>query len=344
MLARRTSQAFPPQTARQTMSEQRVRSHSQRAGMSSVGWGLLALALGLSSACGDPSAGDGTRRANVGGSGNSGDFGGGEFGGAFGVADAGDSDGEAPADDCAEGAEWIYLVDNQNNLLQFRPDSLGISAIGKLQCPTSAGDTPFSMAVDRDARAWVLFQSGNIFRVNTLDASCTATGYQANQQGMPTFGMGFASNDSGGGETLFVAGGTSLSASTATLAWIDTQSLQLTPITQISGWPELTGTGSGQLWGFSPNTKPPLVQRINKTTGSVIDSFQVQTLQGSPSAWAFAFWGGGFYIFLERAMETSTNIWFFDPATQSLSQTLSNIGRRIVGAGVSTCAPLVAPK
>jgi hypothetical protein len=57
-------------------------------------------------------------------------------------------------------------------------------------------------------------------------------------------------------------------------------------------------------------------------------------------AWAFAFWGGDFWIFLQRSQDTSTTVYRFVTATQTLSTVIANTGRTIVGAGVSTCAPL----
>ncbi|MCA9633292.1 MAG: hypothetical protein KC766_36825 [Myxococcales bacterium] len=310
---------------------------------------LFPLLLVFAAGCGDAGSsnsglgqgGSGQGGSGQGGSGQGGSGQGGDgFGGGLGV-DSGAGDGGNKR--CASGAEWIYLVDSNNVLLQFRPDSLTLTPIGNLNCPSSAGDTPFSMAVDRDATAWVLYQSGNIFHVDTSSAACSATSFQPGQAGLDNFGMGFVSNDDDDGESLFVAGGTSVTVGNATLASIDTQTLQLSTIGQINGWPELTGTGNGQLWAFSPNTTPPTIQRLDKTNGSVAESFNVNQLTGSPSAWAFAFWGGGFYVFLQRALENSTNIWFFDPGTQSLTQAVNNTGYRIVGAGVSTCAPLTPP-
>jgi len=63
-------------------------------------------------------------------------------------------------------------------------------------------------------------------------------------------------------------------------------------------------------------------------------------VQGNPSAWAFAFWGGDFYIFLKRDTDNSTNVWHLTAAGQ-VSKALNDTGRTIVGAGVSTCAPLM---
>ncbi|MBX3182731.1 MAG: hypothetical protein KIT72_18940 [Polyangiaceae bacterium] len=298
---------------------------------------LTAGCLESANGSGVDSGGRGGSGASSGQGGSGADGNAGGFGGTIHIDDDAGNQGS-----CAVGAEWIYLVDSNYSLLQFRPDSLTLTEIGRLSCPTSAGDTPFSMAVDRRARAWVLYQSGNIFHVDLATSACTASGFAPNQAGLRHFGMGFVSDDTGGGETLFVAGGGSVT-NNATLATIDTASLVLSPIGNLTGWPELTGTGAAELWAFSPNTNPPTIQRLDKTSGAVAENYGLPSLTGSPSAWAFAFWGGSFYVFLQRASEPSTQIWHFNPDTQDLTRPLSNIGYRIVGAGVSTCAPLVPP-
>jgi hypothetical protein len=62
------------------------------------------------------------------------------------------------------------------------------------------------MAIDRNATAWVLYDSGQLFKVSTSDASCTPTSFAAGQQGLYNFGMGFASNSAGSSdETLFIS-------------------------------------------------------------------------------------------------------------------------------------------
>ena len=39
--------------------------------------------------------------------------------------------------------------------------------------------TPFSMSVDREGQAWVLYTSGEIFKVSIEDASCADSGWYA---------------------------------------------------------------------------------------------------------------------------------------------------------------------
>jgi hypothetical protein len=284
----------------------------------------IAVTLALS-ACGGGRAGRGD-----GGGGGSGDASNGRDGGGIVV----------PVD-CTEAARWVYVIDSDRQLLRFQPDDLSLTPIGTVSCGAS---TPFSMSVDRDARAWVLHQDGNIFHVSTLDASCAPTGFAPDQAGFELFGMGFVADaDMSTEETLFVAGGaeSSIATGSSSLGAIDEGSLVLSRVGSIPGWPELTGTGSGELWGFFPDTDPPSVRRLDKTTGATEESFDFEAIAGTtPSAWAFAFWGGRFYVFLQTTFDPSTNVWRLDPRDGSFTEVLSDIGYRIVGAGVSTCAPV----
>lgn len=243
---------------------------------------------------------------------------------------------------CAEEARWVYVVGAGNNFLRFYPDELRFEQIGTLSC--TSGASPFSMAVDRNAVAWVLHNNGRVYHVSTDDADCEETDFAPNQHEMEVFGMGFASLHEGSNEeTLFVGGGpeATVTSGSATLGSLDTTSLAINPIGSIPGWPELTGTGRGELWGFFPDTSPPSVRQIDKESGDTIHTFDLQPLQGiTPAAWAFAFWGGRFYIFLQRLMDMSTHVWMLDPETGEVTDVLPNTGYRIVGAGVSTCAPI----
>ncbi|MBW2463038.1 MAG: hypothetical protein JRH11_15405 [Deltaproteobacteria bacterium] len=248
---------------------------------------------------------------------------------------------DASASNCAALARWVYLVDADQSLLRFQPDDLSITEIGLLDC--ASGVTPFSMSVDRNGQAWVLHQDRRIYKVSTADASCTSTDYTPNQDGLELFGMGFAADaDMSAEETLFVAGGGAgtVASGMATLAAIDDTSLILSTVGGLPGWPELTGTGSGELWGFFPDTSPPSVRLIDKSTATTGASFDMAELSGlRPSAWAFAFWGGRFYVFYQAQLDPSTNVWRVDP-DGTVTQVLTDIGYRIVGAGVSTCAPV----
>ncbi len=156
--------------------------------------------------------------------------------------------------------------------------------------------------------------------------------------------MGFASDDGDGtAETLYVAGAASseIGATGAVrLATIDLTSLALTPRgSAFTGWPELTGTGEGELWAFFPGSAPS-ARRLNKDDGAALSTLPITAIPaGDPRAWAFAFWGGRYYVFLRQDSDPSTHVYRLEPETMSSERVLENTGREIVGAGVSTCAP-----
>src|SRR5690606_6149066 len=111
------------------------------------------------------------------------------------------------------------------------------------------------------------------------------------------------------------AGGLGPEDPTSTLATLSTQTFGATPIGTVTGWPELTGTGNAELWGWFPDVSNPQVRQIDKATGSALKTYNLDMLKGQPSAWAFAFWGGDFWIFLERQNEPNTTVYQIDGGT-----------------------------
>lgn len=249
-------------------------------------------------------------------------------------------------DGCSEAAKLVYVVSDQNELFSFAPDKLSFTKIGELDCPAGLA-TPNSMAIDRTGNAWVNFSDGALFKVSTRDASCSATSFQKNQNGFVRFGMAFATNSATSQEeTLYVVGIEGVSDGKG-LAKIDLGTMKLTPLGDFSGrlagqGAELTGTGDGRLFGFF-TTSPAALAEIDKGSGSTTND---QSLTGvnTGAAWAFSFWGGDFWFYTSTGApstvtrkQTSTD--------GSLSVPKKDVGGfRIVGAGVSTCAPTTPPR
>jgi hypothetical protein len=246
--------------------------------------------------------------------------------------------------DCQDaGITYIYVITDSNELVRFYPPDLSFTSIGTIECPDTNG-TPYSMAVDRQGVAYVVFSDGQLFRVSTLTASCKATGFVPQQNGFPpTFGMGFSSNAGDPGETLFVSGLADADAGTnAQLASIDTSTFELTNLGHFSqpiGDPELTGTKDARLFGFGPGVPDTHLSEIEKSTAEVKSDVLLQLGQSQQSAWAFAFWGGDFYFFTQNDQGiTIVNRYTPGGPTQVPVVTTAD-GLIIVGAGVSTCAP-----
>ena len=252
-------------------------------------------------------------------------------------------------DDCSEAAKLVYVVDQNKTLSSFDPRKAGQASafvdLGKLNCPAQTRAEPFSMSVDRSATAWIIYDSGELFTVNlrATPLDCVKTGF-APQQGVGKFGMGFVADAPGSSaETLFISGspliGSLASTKFGTLATRPPYAITLRGT--LDGAPELTGTGDAKLWGFFPDSLPPRVVQLDKATGAELPrALEAGPLAGFPLAWAFAFWGGDFWIFLERDSDPSTNVWHLNAQTGQVTDVAPDTGRRIVGAGVSTCAPV----
>ena len=266
----------------------------------------------------------------------------------------------------ADGVDLVYVVDEQNDFMSFDPRKLPgnpFTLIGQLSCPTTGGTlqvpagavVPMSMGIDRDGKAWVEYTSGEVFNVSLTTAACTATGYTPRAGGMDLFGMGFVTDTPGGmTEKLFIAGGGDSAQPNGKLASIDTHGGNLTPaaagtLTEPSDFsPELTGTNEAKLYGFFPVlATPAYVQEIDRTTGAGTGTkFNLGTtgLGTAIRDWAFAQWGGVFYVFVTTADgngTTNSTVRAIDRATGTYTVLLQNLAFNVDGAGVSTCAPSV---
>ncbi len=280
------------------------------------------------------------------------------------VEDAGPDVIDAPDDvpvvnDCTDaGVTYIYVVSEQNELFAFYPPDLSLKDIGTISCPDTG--SPYSMAVDRDGIAYVVFTpTGNLYRVSTLTASCKPTAYKPGFFGPngETFGMGFSADTADPGETLYIASDDPSNGGPQTpeqLGTIDVTTFQRSTVGKFShviGSAELTGTGDGRLYGFGVDDTQAMLSlvQIDKTNADIL-STQPLLLPGGPQAlvdWAFAFWGGDFYFFTSTQAQASngpnaaTTIYRYTPGSTSpeLVHVLDIPGVNIDGAGVSTCAP-----
>jgi hypothetical protein len=316
----------------------------------------------------DAGAGASSGGGNAGGSGTS------SSGGSVPPADGGgfgsfgDGAGSTPANGGCSGAatNFVYVLSIENDLYRFAPQGKLFSKIGHLGCQTSL--TPNSMAVDRNAVAWVNYydpsgnsQSGVLFRVSTADASCEASPAIALP---PTFfhvGMGFSTDFANpASETLYLAADNNQGQNNRYLGRVDAANGTVTPLALFSPTQtyqtldaELTGTGDGRLFAFFISLMPgapgqpmyPSVGLVDKTTAAV-QSPATMTGVMQPVDWAFSFWGGHFYLYTSQGQGrgNGSNVTDYDPALGVIdSSYMTGIGFDIVGAGVSTCAPTTAP-
>ncbi len=239
--------------------------------------------------------------------------------------------------DCNSSASSaIFVVEEDGTFASFDPNTLRYTNITQLNCP--GAQSPFSMAVDQHAIAWVEDLGGNIFRVDASNGACTATSFTPGQLGFDTFGMGFLFDPLTGLDTLYIAGGTFLNAGPTELGTISFPDLVVHDIGPVAiGWPELTGTGDGQLWGFVPaegsSTGVAEVAQIDPATGAAIQEWVYPEIT-EQGGWAMKFFGGDFWIFI------GNSVYAVSRDTAALRLALNGTSPEVVGAGVSTCAPL----
>ena len=256
------------------------------------------------------------------------------------VSDADVEDVEFPdvpiVSDCPDaGATLVYVLGSENELYSFYPPTFSFTSIGTIACPSTS--TPNSMAVTRSGIAFANFQSGELFEVSTANAACKATTYVPNQLGWDTYGMGYA-GIADGGESLYVVGfGSPFSKGLGT---IDTSTFTLSDIGQFQPQQfdcELTGTSDGRLFGYCPlsSGNGSWFIEIDPSNAGILSQHQLSA--GSNEAWAFAFWGGEFWIFDGKG--GTSVVTEYDPVAQT-ETVVGNAPIDVVGAGVSTCAPL----
>ncbi|MBA3500921.1 MAG: hypothetical protein H0T65_11135 [Deltaproteobacteria bacterium] len=234
--------------------------------------------------------------------------------------------------------ELVYVVDDAHQLHSFDPKKLPndpFHRIGKLTCDPRS--SPNSMAVDRKGVAWFNYHSGVLHKVSIIDVKCKQA---ITPSGAPTaFGMGFVTDGPNATtEKLFVA-----SISDSQFAELDVTQKR-PPWKAISTFtsaknPELTGTGGGQLFGFFPAGEA-FIQEIDRATGKLVGKrMPVGSPRGKVGAWAFAHWGGKFYVFV--TIDDNSMVYEVDGKTGRFARVREKLPTQIVGAGVSTCAPLL---
>ncbi len=266
------------------------------------------------------------------------------------IDEIGRPQGEGPSGDwsqsktCAvQDAELVYVVDNTNRLLSFDPRKLPgndpFHLVGTLKCTTTS--TPNSMAVDRRGIAWIGYQNGKVYRASIIDARCDKKGWKPTGNATRVFGMGYVTKGPRTEEEiLFVAGG--VDDPTFQLATIDTEHKAWAEITTLAihGHPELTGTSEGRLFAYYPTPGRGFVQELDRQKGSTLGPvWKIPGNVRNVEAYAFAHYGGVFYVFTTADGVSSVHAVHMKTGTVELVRT--SLPYTIVGAGVSTCAPLL---
>ncbi|MFO0553067.1 MAG: hypothetical protein U0271_32065 [Polyangiaceae bacterium] len=249
----------------------------------------------------------------------------------------GDAGGGAPVDDCIDNAKLIYVLSVDYELFSFDPDTPGTAAyksVGPLNCDSFGA--PQSMAVDRSGTAWVFYDSGELFKVSTLDASCQPTNYQhPNPQAFNQLGMGFtAAAANSKEEVLYIV------SPIFGLATVDTSTMVVSMKNTLAQAAELTGGPDAKLFRFAADNAELDEIVIGNFSTNWLHTFN--ELSGT-GAWAFSRYAGKFYLFTSPDGVTPSRTTVFDPVTNQSSVRDANVGFPIVGAGQSTCVPPPPP-
>lgn len=261
-------------------------------------------------------------------------------------ADAGPSSG----DGCSDEAKLVYVLSFDGDLYSFAPAAKKFTKVGALNCELGGATLiPISMAVDRNAVAWVNMRDalgggdGVLFEVDTKTAKCKPSGIAA-----AFGGMGFSINAGSTAEdTLFVVAH-DVPPGGRGIARVDFAKQKVVPIAVLPELDdlELTGTGDGRLFGFLMSS-PLAIAQVDKSTAAYSKRVQLAGVEKpTPPLYAFSFWGGDFYVYTATTLapQQSTNVARYRPSDGSLdTEYMTSIGFHIVGAGVSTCAPTVSP-
>lgn len=265
-------------------------------------------------------------------------------------------------DDCADSARLVYVIsDGDGAIYRFDPaqaKAMGPAAFTRLGVPQcKAKGAPNSMSVDRNGAAWINYASdGGIYKVDLSTLACEKTAFvSGGGVGFSAaLSLGFSSDATGSSsETLFISDNTGDARNVAGAglgaARVDATSLMATklgpdPYSGIlkGGRCELTGTGDARLFGFY-TTQPAHLAEINKADGTTPNPIELPNVDAHTGGYAFSFWGGSFWFYTSANTDNSL-VTEYDPMANTSEVVVPDVGFTIVGAGVSTCAPLVMPQ
>jgi hypothetical protein len=244
--------------------------------------------------------------------------------------------------------DGIFVLSKQAVLWKFFPDTNQFTMLGPVGC--GLPPSTFSMGVDREGFAWVQFSDMQIRKVDVTDTSnCVDPGFVPLQQGIESFGMAFVSNSASdkcdrifGNHYNGVAQGSEVSEFFS----IDPDSLGVSVLGYSDyGLAEVTGTGDGRAFLFAGPDPSDLVW-VDRDSGATLE---VTPLPGvkTGGGFAFAFFAGDFYFFTDAESDMTSEVTHLDyddsdmNGVKDLEVVVQDAPLRIVGAGVSTCAPVV---
>ena len=242
------------------------------------------------------------------------------------------------------GATLVYLLSADNSpagasILRRRSrwTSIGLA----IACGDGTSG-PFSMAVDRRGIAYSVFNDGSLFRVDTASAppACRRRSRPDSTASRPSEWASSRTSATPARRSSSTRPTRRRKGNSLGLATIDVGSYVLRftgSFNPAIPGAELTGTSDGRLYAFFTNAagSGSHIVELDKATAAITTDDPLQV--GSPTdGYAFAVWGGVFWVFTSSA--SGTQVTEFDPATKT-ETAVTTFATEIVGAGVSTCAP-----
>ncbi len=104
--------------------------------------------------------------------------------------------------------------------------------------------------------------------------------------------------------------------------------------------PELSGAADGRLYSYTPSDEQRgFVREIDRTGVGTGARWMLPAERGEIGGFAFAFWGDVFYVFV--TFNDANEVWAIRRKTGKIEKVIASSPHQIVGAGVSTCAPLL---
>jgi hypothetical protein len=266
----------------------------------------LRLACGLALASAACSASPAKPDPGSGGAG-SGGAGGGGAGAGSGTGGQGiQIDGGTGGCACAPGAhgDVIFVLSIAAEIWAYDPAANTFALVAPATC--GGAEAPYSMAVDRAGRAWVLYADSEDLRTIDLDdpKGCEDPGFTPGQAGFGLFGMAFSSSGPDDpcsklyAHSYSGAGPFDEGPGAGALGVIDPDTLILTSIGPIDyDGGELAGTADGRLFAFA-GVGPAKLVEYDKATAAPIATMPLDGLSKT-SASAFAFHRGDVYFFTD---------------------------------------------
>ncbi len=263
--------------------------------------------------------------------------------GETGVVDA------CPCPDLVVGLDdGIFVLSKTAVLWKYFPGKNEMQMLGVVDC--GLPPSTFSMGVDREGFAWVQFSDKQIRKVDITKVSeCSDPGFVPGQDNVGNFGMAFVSNSADdpcdrlhGNHYNFKPEGDKV----AEFFSVDPDTLKLVQLGKSDyGLAEVTGTGDGRAFLFAGPDPSQLVE-VDKATGATESVLLLPGVK-TGGGFAFAFFAGDFYLFTDAESDGSSEVTHVDfddsdkNGKQDIKVVLEDVPLRIVGAGVSTCAPIV---